>query len=146
MSVWRLREHGYPSRTRQPRHIEIDMTDAHDSGEVFPLRLQAARQARGLSQQELANRAGLPASSISHFEGGGRKPSFDNLRRLANALEVSTDYLLGRVEELQAISGVDMLNRHLGGVDPKVAEAMRRMADLLDQLPPKKPGSNAGGE
>jgi len=120
------------------------MSASDGAAEVFPLRLQTARNRRGLSQQELAARTGLPPSSISHFEGGARKPSFDNLRRLANALEVSTDYLLGRVEELQAISGVDMLNRHLKDVDPGVAEAMRRMADLLDQLPAQKKTKNDG--
>ena len=41
----------------------------------------------------------MPASSIAHFETGTRKPSFDSLRRLANALEMTTDYLLGRVDE-----------------------------------------------
>lgn len=120
------------------------MSDSDSAGEVFRVRLQAARQRRGLSQQELAVKAGLPASSISHFEGGGRKPSFDNLRRLANALDVSTDYLLGRVDELQAISSADMLNRHLGAIDPRVTEAMRRMADLLDELPPKTDGDEDG--
>jgi transcriptional regulator with XRE-family HTH domain len=33
---------------------------------------------------------------VSHFESGSRKPSFDNLKRLAGALNVTTDYLLGR--------------------------------------------------
>lgn len=118
----------------------------HDAaGEVFPHRLQTARVKRGLSQQDLAARTGLPPSSISHFEGGARKPSFDNLRRLANSLEVSTDYLLGRVDQLQAISGVDMFNRHLKDFDPGVADAMRKMADLLDELPTKREDKGDGG-
>jgi hypothetical protein len=31
-------------------------------------------------------------------EAGTRKPSFDNLRRIANVIAVSTDFLLGRVD------------------------------------------------
>ena len=81
--------------------------------EVFPERLRAARDKRGLSQGELATRAGLQASAISHFETGARKPSFDNLRRLADALEVTTDYLLGRVTDVEALAGADKLHRHL---------------------------------
>jgi transcriptional regulator with XRE-family HTH domain len=64
--------------------------------EIFPERLKAARELRGLSQEQVAERSGLQPSAISHFETGSRKPSFDNLKRLADALRVSTDYLLGR--------------------------------------------------
>ena len=66
---------------------------------LFAERLRDARERlRGLTQAQLAEKTGLPSTSISHFENpeGTRKPSFDNLRRLANALEVTTDYLLGR--------------------------------------------------
>jgi transcriptional regulator with XRE-family HTH domain len=66
---------------------------------IFPKRLKAARDLRGLSQDQLAERSGLQGSAISHFETGGRKPSFDNLKRLADALGVSTDYLLGRTND-----------------------------------------------
>ena len=72
---------------------------------LFPERLREARELRGLSQGDLADRAGLQPSAISHFETGGRKPSFENLRRLADALSVSTDYLLGRRDEPGAVGG-----------------------------------------
>jgi len=51
---------------------------------------------RELTQAQLAEKAGLPAAAISHFETGGRKPSFENLVKLAEALSVTTDFLLGR--------------------------------------------------
>jgi transcriptional regulator with XRE-family HTH domain len=81
--------------------------------DAFPERLRKAREHRGLSQGDLAQRTGLQPSAISHFETGTRKPSFDNLRRLADALEVTTDYLLGRVERMDAEAGADRLHRHL---------------------------------
>ena len=65
----------------------------------FPDRLRSAREHRQLSQSELATRAGLQPSAVSHFETGRRSPSFDNLKRLADALDVTTDYLLGRVDQ-----------------------------------------------
>jgi transcriptional regulator with XRE-family HTH domain len=37
----------------------------------------------------------LQQSALSHYENGVRRPSFTNLRRLASALGVSTDYLVG---------------------------------------------------
>ena len=67
--------------------------------DLFPERLKEARKLRGLEQAELAAKAELPPTSISHFEGGARKPSFDTLRKLAQALDVTTDYLLGRVDQ-----------------------------------------------
>src|SRR5262249_10362890 len=79
--------------------------------EVFPDRLREARETRKLSQEALAGRAGLQASAISHFESGTRKPSFDNLRRLADALEISTDYLLGRTPNISGAATSDQLHR-----------------------------------
>ncbi len=79
----------------------------------FPHRLKTARETRRLSQTALAAQAGLPQSSVAHFEGGARKPSFDNLRRLANALEVTTDYLLGRSDEMARSEAADPLFRHV---------------------------------
>lgn len=68
--------------------------------ELFKKRLVGIRKVRNLSQDELAKRAGLPSTAVSHFESGARKPSFDNLRKLADALDVSIDYLMGRTEEV----------------------------------------------
>lgn len=65
---------------------------------LFRSRLRKSRELRGLSQAELAERTGLLQSAISHYETGTRRPSFTNLRRIAEALEVTTDYLVGRTK------------------------------------------------
>jgi transcriptional regulator with XRE-family HTH domain len=91
------------------------------------MRLKEAREMRELNQGALADKAGLQASAISHFETGNRKPSFDNLRRLADALDVTTDYLLGRVKEMGATASADRLHRHiqhLRSEDREFAESM----------------------
>jgi transcriptional regulator with XRE-family HTH domain len=62
-------------------------------------RLIKVRQERQLSQTDLAKKAGLQPSAISHFETNRRAPSAINLQRLADALDVSADYLLGRSDE-----------------------------------------------
>lgn len=100
---------------------------------VFPERLRAAREYRGLNQGELAARSGLQPSAVSHFETGTRKPSFDNLHLLAETLDVTIDYLLGRVEEFKAMAGVDQMHRHyekLEGSDRKTADDMITMLAL----------------
>lgn len=68
---------------------------------IFSQRLSAARKFRRLSQGELARKTRLKQSAISQFETGRRAPSFHNLRRLADALEVSADFLLGRSNSVE---------------------------------------------
>jgi transcriptional regulator with XRE-family HTH domain len=108
------------------------MSESSRPSDVFPQRLRKARDLRDLNQLELAEKAGMQASAISHFETGGRKPSFDNLRRLADALDVTTDYLLGRVEDVGATAAADQLHRdirNLKATDRTFAEEMiQRMA------------------
>lgn len=70
----------------------------------FEDRLRQARELRGISQGELARRAGLQPAAISHFETGTRRPSFDNLRTLAEALSVTADFLLGRTDDSEGLA------------------------------------------
>ena len=102
------------------------MSKSNRLSNAFPDRLRTAREARGMSQGKLAEKAGLQPSAVSHFETGTRKPSFDNLRRLADALRVSTDYLLGRTEDMEGSGAeVDMLNRQYAGL----SDEYQNMAD-----------------
>ena len=64
--------------------------------ESFGERLRRIREEKRLNQSDLAERAGFQPSALSHFESGRRAPSFDNLKKLADALAVTIDFLLGR--------------------------------------------------
>jgi transcriptional regulator with XRE-family HTH domain len=112
--------------------------DADDASTVFPERLRTAREKRGFSQSQLAEKARLPASSISHFESGARKPSFDNLRRLANALSVSTDYLLGRVDQMDTVGPAERIHRNLENLSARDVE----LADDFLEFLKKRGGSS----
>jgi transcriptional regulator with XRE-family HTH domain len=76
----------------------------------FASRLRKTRDARELSQSELAREAGMQPSAIAHFEAGRRKPSFDNVRALAKALKVSADFLLGAESATTAFRDEDKLS------------------------------------
>lgn len=97
-------------------------------------RLRSARDLRALSQSDVASRAGLQPSHISHFEAGRRTPSVDNLHRLADALRVSTDYLLGREDRL-AIQGesVRRLFKAAARISETDLELLVSMAKVLAQ-------------
>ncbi len=77
------------------------MSSDPDNKSLFAERLKEARSQRGLSQAELADKAGLVQSAIGHFEGARRRPSFANVRALARALNVSSDYLLGNASGME---------------------------------------------
>jgi len=61
----------------------------------FGARLRALRKARGLTQVELAERAGSTQRAISYYENEAGYPPAAALITLAEALHVSTDELLG---------------------------------------------------
>ena len=64
--------------------------------------LRELRLERGLSQEELAHRASLHPTWISHLESGRENPAWGTVRRLAVALEVPLGVLAERAESLQA--------------------------------------------
>jgi transcriptional regulator with XRE-family HTH domain len=107
------------------------------SRRVFAQRLRHIREdVRKLTQAQLGQLTGLPSTSISHFEkeDGTRKPSFDNLRALAKHLEVTTDYLLGRTDDLLGNTALDeKLYRDvksLSDADRLIAESLiKQMAE-----------------
>lgn len=61
---------------------------------VFARNLRRERQARGISQESLAELAGLHRTYVSSVERGERNISIDNIERLAKALEIQSIVLL----------------------------------------------------
>lgn len=94
----------------------------------FGGRLVAAREARRLTQTELAQRAGLQPAAIGHFERNRRKPSFANVRALAKALNVSSDYLLGRSPDMEGATTAFRGEEQLSDAD---REHIQMMIDLM---------------
>ena len=102
------------------------------SRNIFPKRLQERRNALDLSQEGLAKKAKLQSTAISHFETGGRKPSFDNLRNLADALETTVDYLMGRTDSHGVVSAAgDQLYRDYEKLSNRDRETAREMMASL---------------
>lgn len=58
-------------------------------------RLRLIRKERGLTQQKLANQSGVHRTVIARYEIGRNQMSAKNLMRIAHALNVSTDEVLG---------------------------------------------------
>lgn len=61
-------------------------------------RIQALRKARGISQEELADRVGVSRQAVSKWESEQSSPDLDKIILLSEYFEVTTDYLLKGIE------------------------------------------------
>jgi XRE family transcriptional regulator, regulator of sulfur utilization len=62
--------------------------------------LREQREARGLSQELMAERADVDRTFISQIERGIRRATLTTLYKLSSALEVAPSTLVARVERL----------------------------------------------
>jgi len=69
------------SRTHRGRYIQIDIIHGMEVGQL----LQQIRRRHGLTQAELATRAGTSQPVISAYEHGRRDPTLKTLRKLVEA-------------------------------------------------------------
>ena len=65
---------------------------------MFSSRLNFTRKSKGITAQQMADKLNIGLRSYRNYESGDREPSLSNLIRIADILEVSTDYLLGRTD------------------------------------------------
>ena len=71
-------------------------------GERFGWNLAAARAMAGLTQEELADRAGFHRTEISLMETGRRKPRLETILKLAGTLGIAVETLLAGIAWLPA--------------------------------------------
>lgn len=69
---------------------------------MFNKRLRHMRMKRGFTQQRLADILDIALRSYQCYETGTRTPSYNLLVLIADTLDVSLDYLLGRDEFMKA--------------------------------------------
>jgi transcriptional regulator with XRE-family HTH domain len=121
----------------------ISVTEVLDMADVangFAERLRTLRKQKDLSQTELGQLAGLHYTHIGRFERGTSRPGSDTLRRLADALGVSGDYLLeGATEEAAKARFEDReLLKQFQEVERLPAEDKHVVKTLLDAFLTKK--------
>ena len=67
------------------------VTDSETIGE----RIKKARKEAKLTQRQLGEKLGVSDVMVSHYEHGDRKPKIETVKKFANALGVSVEWLLG---------------------------------------------------
>lgn len=96
----------------------------------FPTRLRKMRRERNYTQEQLGRLVSVTKVSISCYENGSRTPEMETLQRLADALDVSVDYLLGRTdeqEEAQVCQWVDEILR----APKEYRDELRKIWDII---------------
>src|SRR5574344_870185 len=61
--------------------------------------IKKLRVKRNITQVDLAKIINVKQETISAYESGKAQPSADALIKMANIMNTSTDYLLGRIED-----------------------------------------------
>lgn len=72
---------------------------------MFGKRLNETRKAKGFTAQQIADSICVALRTYRNYESGRSYPDFEKLVRIADKLDVSTDYLLCRD---------DFLAKHVG--------------------------------
>lgn len=97
----------------------------------FGDKLKQLRQARGLSQPELAEAASIEQSYLSKLENGRSVPSAEVLRKLMAALDVSMEQLLDGIDDAEVqsrLNGIPEIGSH---IQSSAAERQSRQRRIL---------------
>ena len=98
-----------------------------DTLRLIGQRIQEARKAQGMSQNELAEMLNISPSHMSNIETGRSNFGVDIFKRLTEVLQVSADYILR--SNVPAVTGIysDEISRILEGCSPTEVDAMKKM-------------------
>ena len=99
-------------------------------------RIRRTREAKSLTQEQLANICILSAAHMGHIERGTRFPSLEAVFRISKALSVNLDYLLtdSFAPDDILLSNINALLRNCDKLNPKTLVAtIRAVADKIDE-------------
>lgn len=82
-------------------------------------RIKAAREAAGMTQEELAEVLDMSTTHISVLERGVKPPKLETLIRIANVLQVSADALLQDVVTNSAVGVANDVVRSISDMPEK---------------------------
>ncbi len=71
-------------------NIDVEKTEGNESNNISRL-MKYFRKAKGMSQEELSNAAGINLSTIKKYEVGLRNPKYEQLEKIASALDINVN-------------------------------------------------------
>lgn len=101
--------------------------------EIVSDRIRKARLMRGYTSEQLSEMVDFAPESLRHIENGSSKPSLRKLYALAEALNVSMDYLTGRAPSFEDTIVMDTSNEQ--NLTDKQKKMLRKMVkDLIPTI------------
>ena len=94
-------------------------------------RIKAAREARGLTQEQFAERLGKSRTHVSVIERGFKAPKLETFVDIANVLDVSVDILLLDVVDNAVESSASELSRIICGKPKKEQQRILNAVRVL---------------
>jgi len=103
---------------------------------MLPKRITEERKKRGLSQAQLADKAGVTPGAISQIENGQRIPTIPVLSGIARVLGVSIDYLTGKsekseLEDLLQQEEIQIFFRGFQELDPEDQKTIIKQIEFM---------------
>ena len=98
---------------------------------MFNLRLKQLREDAGYSQYSFAAAFGTKQSTVGGWESGAREPKIETLIKLANFFNVSTDYLLGKDNNVPTIS---IPKKEAPLPVPMLGKDAQKLLDMYDEM------------
>lgn len=95
----------------------------------FGERLKRVRKGR-YNQEELASLIGVHTNTISRWENGSRSPDAGTLQKLAQALDTTTAYLLGEVDDPARLSASQLTSKALVLPESNVRPIRGKLVDV----------------
>lgn len=100
-------------------------------------KIKELRVSQKITQHEFAMRLGVTKSAISSYENGSRLPSYDILIKISRIFKVSTDYLLGCVDEkAQTVSVSGLTESQIAAVKGSI-QTFRAFNVVQKQITPE---------
>jgi len=97
--------------------------------ETLAIRIKDLREEKNLNQRALATLLETNQASVAHWESGKVQPTAPAIIKLAKALDVTTDYLLGLDDQYGTFQDLSQKNPQ-ADLPPKVAELVELCKNL----------------
>lgn len=100
---------------------------------IIGKRVKEARKNKHYSQQELGDLLEVTKVSICGYENGTRQPTLDTFVKLLDTLEVDSNYLLGR-EENVICEDETQYNKKVSKIDLEIIKEIKKYPNLYKEL------------
>lgn len=104
---------------------------------MFHNQLRKARENKGWSQKQVAEKLNISEARYNNYETGKRKPDPEMSRDISNVLEVSADYLLqtniSKADKLQNVATIEHLLKGKGLENKEIHLVQNIIENLLEE-------------